>query len=434
MAEYFQNPDDLRQWVRSRGSYGKAAEELIGIISDEEVPKEESDIIETCKTIFENDDVTDDYASQVLFGVLAKHNLTLTKEAGTMKKEAQESRQRNKWVRGRRNKWNRTVEGFNENTPWRLDRDKMYDKTHYYTDAVTFDENPNHVYSGEAIWRMYVMDKFYRDYKDEDGRVVGGYLNDRFQTWHDVAGNQMELADGERTRKPRPHQYSTERRLEEARGEKTEDILAFAKSAPMVKIASTLVKEREDDQVYQIFRDVLDMREAEISYKEILTSVAEHYGTTILKVAEIDRVAKGLSNKHNGIIYTSEGLEKTASTLIEILDQGIEGVNLTIESPNGAQAISENGQTFVLSAGSTITKVPNTDLFEIVQDPVMGLTGNRVTFADFNIDVSPTAPIQDAANELGLNEEEVETLRDAAEKGASLNEQSEGFEVTEVNQ
>lgn len=438
MAQYFQNSDDLRQWVKSRGSYDKAADELIGIIGENEFPNEKSEIVETCRSIFENDDENDDYASQVLLGVLAKHNFAQIRKAGTMQKEAQESRQRNDYVRGRRNKWNRTVEGYNENTPWRVDRDKMYDKTHYYTDAVTFDEDPNHVYSGEAIWRMYVADKFYRDYQNEEGRVVGGYINDRFQVWHDVAGNQMELAAGERTRKPRPHQYSTERRLEEARGNKTSDLEAFAKKSKAIVKISSVDNKQEEDKVYQMFKDVLDMREAKIDYKEMLKAVSEHYDTTILKVAQVDRVAKQLAQKHDGIAYVADILLKKATSLMDVVNQGLDGSNISIVDPSGAQVISENGQTFVLPAGAVVTRIPSTDLFEIVNDPQSGLTGNRISFQDMNVEVAPTSPIQDAASELGLNENEMEELSEAAEQaddnGINMAEQPEDFDLTEAPQ
>lgn len=344
-----------------------------------------------------------------------------------MKKEAEESRQRNDYTRGSRNKWNRTVEGFNENTPWRVDRDKMYDKTHYYTDAISFNEKPEHTYSGEAIWRMYVMDKFYRDYKDEDGRVVGGYFNDRFQVDHDVSGNQMELADGERTRNPRPHQYSTERRLEEARGNKTTDLAAFAAAnAPVVKIASQVDSKRTEDNVYLIFRDLLDMREAGVDYKDMISGTADHYDTSIINVAEIDAFVKKMASKHHGIIYESDGMERTSERLSDVVQRGIDNMNISIADPSGAYVMLENGQQMHLPTGAVVTKLQSSDSFEIVSDPSSGLTGSKVTFIDTSIDVSPTPPIQDAASELGLNEDGMEDVADG-----NMN-MSEDFSITEV--
>lgn len=319
MSDYFTNAEDLGLWVKDRPTADDAAKELIGIMGkDKQVP--EDDIVSTCRSIFNGNDQN---ASSVLFGILAQHNLT------RLQKQAQsQSRQRNGWVRGMRNKWNRCVDGFNEGTPWRIDRDKMYDFTHYYTDAITFDEDPNRVYSGEAIWRSYIMDKYSREYQDKDGHWVGGYINDRFYVFPDAGtpanpkvardgGNLLGLAPGERTRKPRPHQYSTERRLEEARGIKTTDLEATASSIkPIAKIASAnLPKERHEDVVYNIFRDSIDMREAGFGYEDMIQKISEHYDVALTSVAQIDATAQRLVQKHSGVFYKLEKKAQDSSSL-----------------------------------------------------------------------------------------------------------------------
>ena len=141
MAEYFQNPEDLEAWVRSRGTSDAAAKELMQMINTDddlsEIPDDEQDIADTCQAIY---DGAED-ASQVLFGVLAKHNITtLNKTAQNLTKSAQNaSRQRNDWTRATRNKWNRCVDGYLDGTPWRVGRDEYYDFTHYATDEIKFD-------------------------------------------------------------------------------------------------------------------------------------------------------------------------------------------------------------------------------------------------------------------------------------------------------
>lgn len=419
--QFFTSPEDLRGWVKSQPNADDAATKILDIFQGNPQPSGEEDIVETCREIYKEDE--DGNASKVLFGVLARHNITQVKEvkgANYMNKIAQavQSRQRNNWVRGNRNKFNRVVDGFNEGTPWRVDRDKFYNFTHYYTDDLRFDEDPNHVYSGEAIWRMYIMDKFTSDYQDKDGRVVGGYINDRFYRFPDAGtpanpdvdrlqGNQMELALGERSRKPRPHQYSTERRLEEARGGTTEDMTAIvAKVTSVVKIAATQPKEKEDDRVYNIFKDTLEMREAGIDYPTILESVADHYKVSIMGVAQIDKIAQDLKKKHEGIVYVSD----TPTSLKSISKiASYDNFNLQINDPNGANGIDQNGQTVVIPTGTTITKVPGTNLFEVVEDPIGGLQGKRVTFANMNFQVSPTGAVQDAAMEVGLVDGEVQS-------------------------
>lgn len=321
--DFFVNKEDLSGWVRNQKSGDEAASKILDLIGKDK----ELDVTETCKAIYEKED---DNASSVLFGVLAQHNLTSVKKTSSIEvdkkieKQAQaQSRQRNGWERGMRNKWNRVVDGYNEGTPWRVDRDKFYNFTHYYTDALSFDADPTRVYSGEAIWRMYIMDKFTREYQNKDGKWVGGYINDRFHVFPTAGtpsnpdaprdgGNQMGLPPGIKTRKPRPHQYSVERRLEEARGAKTVDLEAFSSNVnQIVKIASKSDPERENDKVYSMFKDVLDMREAGIDYETMLESVSDHYGTSILNVAQIDRVAQKIKTKHSGIAYES-GMTKTA--------------------------------------------------------------------------------------------------------------------------
>jgi len=272
----------------------------------------------------------------------------ITKEAQNM------SRQRNGWVRGMRNKWNRVVDGFNDGTPWRIDRDKFYNFTHYYTDAISFNEDPTMVYSGEALWRMYIMDKYTREYQTKEGRWVGGYLNDRFYVFPDagtpdnpdtdrMGGNQMELAQDERTRKPRPHQYSVERRMEEARGHKTTDIEVTTANSfdKMVKIASNaskLPQEKENDVIFNIFRDSLDMREAGIDYEKRLEMISNHYNTSILNVAQIEKTATKLIEKHSGIGYAFDNSSSNISTSVPV----------STSVPEIIEAKSDDGELFTL--------------------------------------------------------------------------------------
>ena len=453
MAEYFQNPEDLQGWVRSRGTPSKAAQELMQMIDINpdlsEIPDDEQDIYDSVKAIFSQDG---DNASEVLFGVLAKHNITkLTKQATSMKKEAAEPRQRNEWTRNMRNKWNRVVDAYNAGTPWRVGRDKYYDFTHYATDEIRFDEDPHHIYSGEAIWRTYVMDKFYRDYKDKDGKVVGGYINDRFHVFPTAGtpanpdaprdgGNQMELADGERTRKPRPHQYSTERRLEEARGNKTKSITVSASSfEKVVKVASKKnLLEAQDDRIYNIFRDTIEMREAGIDYETMVDALCDHYKASVMGIAQIDKVAQRLVKKHAGIGY--EGFVKKSRTLAEVISTIRAGdvVNMEIAEPMGVNAVLTGNQkgSVQLSAGTVFVNVPNTPkVFEIVDHPSDAkMVGARVSFTNMNFQLAdkdgetdPTL-IQDAAAELGLNDDAVQGNQEMADKGSY----GQDFAVTEL--
>jgi len=442
MAEYFNNPEDLHAWVKSRGSASMAAQELMTMIDTSpdfsKIPDDQQDIFDSVNAIFGNEGTEN--ASEVLFGVLAKHNITkLTKQAKNMRKQAEESRQRNDWTRNTRNKWNRVVDAYNENTPWRVGRDKYYDFTHYATDEIKFDEDPNHIYSGESIWRTYVMDKFYRDYQDKSGHVVGGYINDRFHVFPTAGtpanpdvprdgGNPMELADGERTRQPRPHQYSTERRLEEARGTKMTDLTASTKKfEKVIKVASVKnLDEAQNDRVYNIFRDTLDMREAGIEYETMIDAISEHYGASVMGVAQIDQKAQKLVAKHAGIGYSM--MIKKAQMLSELVSNT---GNLQISDPNGANAtlVGSNNQTVQLDTGTVIVSVPNSpNTFEIVDHPANAqFVGNRVSFPSMDFQVSSTMPIQDAAAELGLNEDDISQVADAVQQQQQSANVDEGY-------
>ena len=426
--QFFTSPEDLRGWVKSCPSADVAATKLMSLFPQQPDIKENESIVETCREMCKED--KDGNASKVLFGVLAKHNITEMKVQGAkganmMNKTAQPapaSRQRNDWVRGNRNKWNRVVDGFNEGTPWRIDRDKFYNFTHYYTDDLRFDEDPTHVYSGEAIWRMYIMDKFTSDYQDEKGRVVGGYINDRFHRFPTAGtpanpdvdrlhGNQMELAPGERSRKPRPHQYNMERRLEEARGNKLEDLEAVVANAKdVIKLSSVQPKEKDSDKVYNIFKDTIDMREAGIEYSKMIGAISDHYGVSILGVTQIDRAAQQLKAKHDGIVYVSNGsssMTVSADGSGRVLQVGNEMVSVKLG----------NGQTLTLQPGTLFSQIQDS-LCKIEEDPTGTLNQNTKILVE-NIDaLKAEAKVLDI-NE-GMQELEGETSSVAPVPGSTL--------------
>ena len=444
--EFFTSPDDLRGWIKSKNSSDEAVSALLDISKPSE-EKTQQAISDTCKQIFENQGEEDKgNASAILFGVLANSIAAIKTAEGDknmkIQKVAQDSpsmsRQRNGWVRGMRNKWNRVVDGFNEGTPWRIDRDKFYNFTHYYIDDLKFDEDPSRVYSGEAIWRMYVMDKFTTEHLNKEGKWVGGYINDRFYVFPTAGtpsnpdaprdgGNQMSLAPGERTRLPRPHQYSTERRLEEARkGDVTDNTVNIkANDMKTVKIASSLnVEERKDDKIYNIFRDVLDMEDSGIEFKTILEATSKHYNTTILRVAQIYKAAQKLKAKHEGMIF---------SYASETLGSSLQSAD-TWTVLQDVNAVDMSGKTVVIPANSTITK-----FVESLVGDSSGNTELKVKYGNDvikiqnweKVPVEPVGNIQEAATDLGLNEESAPAQPKAA-VASEMDSNATDFAVNEV--
>lgn len=73
------------------------------------------------------------------------------------------------------------------------------------------------VLCGEALWRQAVMDKFSREYKNEDGEWVGGYLNKRFEIHRDDGGHPYQLKPGRRSAPLHEEAWSHEKRLVEMR-------------------------------------------------------------------------------------------------------------------------------------------------------------------------------------------------------------------------
>lgn len=93
---------------------------------------------------------------------------------------------------------------------------------HHCLDGIVVDDNKT--ICGEALWRANVMDKFSREYVDQDGNIVGGYINNRFEINRNVPEeNKMRLKPGE-LRKPRPAAWgNTESRLQDMRNKEAVD-------------------------------------------------------------------------------------------------------------------------------------------------------------------------------------------------------------------
>lgn len=415
--DFFTSPEDLTAWVRTQESPDAAATKIlegwVGIQessnategkSSEPAPPPLQDIVETCREIFPNDNENHaDNASKILWGVLAKHQLNQKKEGSNMtdklRKEAQIMRQPGEYDMPLR---------VCPKLPYSVGKRLIstYNCRHYCLDSLVLDDNPTRVYCKEALWRRHVMDKFAREFKNDEGKWVGGYINSRFQVFHDDGGNQMELANNERTRKPRPHQYSTERRLEEARGEKTVDITASSEN--MIKLASTGDDKLGEDKVYQIFDDVIDMKEAGISDEDILYKVAEHYDVSIPEVASIQKVANNLVQRNSGVIYSCDHSPKMKKKA-----QAVSPLNSTMVCKQELPAVNlSDGQNLVLKIETPVVVVDdagNDSVLEIVDGPDAGVkisvAGSVNMEEAFGMIEDIAGVLQDSAKEVGLNDE-----------------------------
>lgn len=392
--EFFTSPEDLRGWVKIQDSPDSAAKNILEIIGMEE----EQDVVDTCRSIFETED---EQASKVLFGLLAKHNMTEIKESSDsskMQKEAQ-------IYRGTAPLYDDMPMRVCPKLPKSVGR--VVNTIHCRDrclDSIFFDDDPKKVYCAEALWRRHVADKFSREFKNEDGKWVGGYINERFQVYYDDGGNPMQLANGERTRLPRPHQYSTERRLEEARGEKTTDI--FASDQKMVKVASKDISE-QDDPIFQIFSDSIDMKEAGLSEEDVLMKLAEHYDMSIPEVAQIVKIANSQMQRHAGTIYACSSSELKKKASVDLFPE-----NTTLISKKMMDVLPLSNPTPTpLEIGTNVVLVSNggNPLFQIVSGPDAGAQFNLNNSSDvvdgFGIVEAIEGDLQSSADELGLNED-----------------------------
>jgi len=274
MARFFKSPEDLVVWLKKNCSNApEASSKMITLTGSRD---KEQDIVESVRRIFENEDTAG--ASTVLFDILSEYEITEAKVASVnnnmhkvvaadallkakeinadthkkMIKEAQVMRQGGEY----------------QAMPLRVcpklpkqsagqQLISTYNCRHYCLDSLVFDDEPMRVYCAETLWRKHVMDKFSREWKDENGEWVGGYINNRFYKFPKAGtpdnpdvertqGNRMQLAPGERTRQPKPHEFSMERRLSEQREKgSTKSITVLPSKTASIKTAQISI---DDDR------------------------------------------------------------------------------------------------------------------------------------------------------------------------------------------
>ena len=386
---FFTSPEDLGNWVQNQESPDSAAMRILAVTGD----KDQQNVVDACRQIFEDKDKEN--SQNVLFGVLNKYKIVNTREGNMKKKiirEAQMMRQDS--VYG--NMETRVCPKLPYSVGKRLI--STYNCRHYCLDSIVLDDDPNRVYCAEALWRNHVMDKFSREFKNKDGKWVGGYINERFQVQQDDGGNQMELKNGERTRMPRPHQYSIERRMEEARGNKTYDLTASNKK--MVKIASDSLEKK--DEIYRIFDDILEMKESGLNDEDVLMKVSEHYGKTISAVAKIHKMAMDQVKRHDKVVYAFGKNSLNKSAYMELSD------NSTMVSTGDVEVISlPDGNSINLKINTPV--VSSNGSFQIVDGPDAGKQFKLKDKSDItkyfeSLDDAKDGKIQEAAVEVGLND------------------------------
>lgn len=82
----------------------------------------------------------------------------------------------------------------------------------------------DHAVDFDTFWRGNIMDKYSQPYRNNKGEWVGGYLNKRFETDHNIPeGNNIQLLPGQRRRPILPEFGSMEARMEASRAKFAKD-------------------------------------------------------------------------------------------------------------------------------------------------------------------------------------------------------------------
>ena len=350
MANFFRSAGDLIDWLRQRGSATAAAEAVINIPGVDK--RHANDVAEITRRIFSNRDVEN--AAETLLGILRTAGVT---EAGAkegversdaavaadallaakrigkddharMIREANIFRQPGQYPMALR---------MCPKLPWSVGNKLVstYNCRHYCLDSMVLDDDPERVYCLEALWRQHVAHKFYREWLDrKTGKYVGGFVNDRFHVFPDAGtpasgdkqprdgGNPMGLKPDERTRQPRPHEYSTERRLQEQRdpgstksitlnASVAEQIVRSGASAGAVRVAASDLS-GSDDPVFEAFSTAADLRMMGVADDEAVARVSDGLGIDLGRAARIQQAAAAAFDRHQSDVYEAEIPAKTS--------------------------------------------------------------------------------------------------------------------------
>ena len=426
MASFFKSPEDLVVWLKKNcSSAPEASAKMITLAGSKD---SEQDVVESVRRIFEGEDVLG--ASSVLFNILSKYEITqpkvnavnegmhkviaadallkanaITADAhAAMIKEAQVMRQ----------------PGEYQALPLRVcpklpkqsagqQLISTYNCRHYCLDSLVFDDDPMRVYCAETIWRKHIMDKFSREWKDENGELIGGYINNRFYKFPTAGtpsnpdvprdqGNKMGLAPGERTRQPRPHEYSTERRLQEQRdpGSTESILLSQASSKGFVKLASVGGDSNTDDEkLVSVFSKIVDLHNSGLNQETVAVEMVKETGWSAEKIIKLQSIAMRKMKTHQADFY-SIVMGKKVGKKAQIAD-----VLLQVPSDKEIKVKTVNGESVLEPETILIEKGENS--FEICNADTMQGTGVIVSFINPNdrILLSDFSGVIDGFKELG---------------------------------
>lgn len=374
MARFFKSPADLVVWLKKNCSDAPEASAKMTTLTGSR--NQEQDIVESVRRIFANEDT--DGASVILYDILSQFEITepeVQAVNSNMHKVVAadallKAKQITSSVHEKMIKESQVMrqDGQYQSMPLRIcpklpkqsagqQLISTYNCRHYCLDSMVFDDEPLHVYCAETLWRKHVMDKFSREWKNEDGEWVGGYINNRFYKFPTAGtpdnpdvprdhGNKMQLAQGERTRQPRPHEYSIERRLEENRDEgSTKSILLTqASSKGMVKLASSSTNTQDETALLDVFGKLVDLNNSGLDRDAAAAEMVKQTGWSAEKIVKLQSLAIRKMKVHQADVYSIIMGKKADSSNKQVKTAQTESLLQVPEDPP-IEAITPQGRT-----------------------------------------------------------------------------------------
>lgn len=338
MANFFPTTASLSKWLIDNNSDAtEASTRLMNIIQDS---KYEQDISESCRRIFSGND---EGASGILRNILSKYDITEAVVASVdvkMKKiYAANELYKNKTVTAAtRDKMVKEAQIMRQpgqyEMPLRICPKlpkqsagqgliSTYNCRHYCLDSIVFDEDPMRVVCAESLWRRHVMDKFSREWQDpKSGKLVGGYINERFYVFPDAGtpanpdvsrdhGNNMALAPHERSRQARPHEYSVERRMQEAREKGSTESIVLASTPADRRIVLTASKDGGDAEVFAVYSKAIDLHNSRVAASDAAIMLKDQFGLSLGTVVKIQSLALKKMASHQADVYMTVKADTT---------------------------------------------------------------------------------------------------------------------------
>ena len=196
-------------------------------------------------------------------------------------------------------------------------------------DSLVLDDDPTRVICAQALWLGNVMDKYSQEQIDpKTGSYIGGYIADRFHVIPEAGtpanpdvprhhGNRLNLAPHERTRQPRPHEWSTERRLREREAAGSTKSLTLASAEQNTKTAAR----KESGQPFFVFLETTGEITIELHDNEDAVDFAYSTART-LQGNNIKRIGKGRIPEGKDIEATkAEILKMWNGKSVNVLDR-----------------------------------------------------------------------------------------------------------------